>query len=182
MAKQDNHDSETLQSFVEWLDTSHYDPIDTMCGTAKEQAEKLQQEMQQTASQYVTLCKQLIGEIQHYISIKKEQLVPYVHSLSEKDAAGHDCRNCTGTGSCSLKHDMQLIEINQSHQKIKDIIYRLQMVSLPLYSETIRIDLYKILQNQMALLENKLAALVLLEETYLVPKITKAQMNINVHD
>ena len=154
--------------------------IYTLCGTAQQQAIRIQQEeVLQTASQYVTLCNKLIGEIQRYVHIKKEHLVPYIHSLFEKDAAGHDCRSCTGTGSCSMQHDMQLAGLNQSHAQLKDIIARLQMVALPLYSGIIHPDLYKILQNQMVMIENSLATLLLLEETYLIPKVTEAQMNIN---
>lgn len=53
------------------------------------------------------------------------------------------------------------------------------MAALPLYSGAIHLDLYKILQNQMALLENCLAELLVLEETQLIPKIMEAQSNIN---
>lgn len=175
-----NTSSDTLQSLVEILNTKHFDLINTLCCKAKEQAQQLQeQEAMQTSSQYVTLCNQLIGEIQNNLSVRKAHLLPYIHSLSEKEHDGHDCRNCTGTGSCSLQHDMQLMEINRSHQQLKDIIYRLQMAALPLYSGTFHLDLYKTLQNQMALLENSLTALLLLEETQLLPKITEAQLNIN---
>lgn len=74
---------------------------------------------------------------------------------------------------------MQLMELMASHNNIKGILYRLQMVSLPLYSETIYPDAYRILRNQMALIENGLTELFFLEEHYLIPKIVEAQKIIN---
>jgi hypothetical protein len=165
MAKQGTTtDNNTLQSFVAQLNKSHYDMIFTLCGTAREQAQRIQQEEAlQTASQYVALCNKLIAEVQHYIGIKKTHLVPYINSLFEKEADGHDCKSCTGTGSCSMEHDIQLAELTQSHVHLNNIIGRLQMVVLPLYSGIIHHDLYQVLQKQMALLENSLAELLSLE-------------------
>jgi hypothetical protein len=74
-----------------------------------------------------------------------------------------------------------LIEIGDSHVQVKETLYRLQMAVLPLYSETIYPDDYRILRNQVALLENSLAQMLFLESTYLVPKIADAQKNINAH-
>jgi len=180
MTKQGDADGDTLQSFVERLNKSHYDMINAMCNTAKHQIQTLQaQEAQQIPSQYVTFSDKLVGEVLNYISVKKEHLIPYVQSLFEKESDGHDCSNCTGTGSCSMQHETRLMEIRQSHRHLTDIISRMQMVMLPLYSGTVHLGLYKTLQNQMALLENSLAALLLFEETHLIPKITEAQTNIN---
>jgi hypothetical protein len=125
------------------------------------------------------MCINLAEEIQQYIRNKKEHFVPYVQALSDKVKEGHDCSNCTGNG-CSLQHDIQLIELKQAHAKLKDILNRLQMVTLPLYSDTIYPDVYRILRNNMALLENCLGELFHIEETYLIPKVTEAQKNINV--
>ena len=80
-----------------------------------------------------------------------------------------------------MQHDMQLNDLKQSHMQLKDIIYRVQMVALPLYSETIYPDVYRLLRNHMALIENSLTELYSVEETRLIPKVTEAQKNINAH-
>ena len=175
--------NEGLLPFVEKLDKTYYDEINALCDTAKKRAQKLQElEVHQTTSSYVILCIRLIEEIQDYISIKRERLVPYVRSLFEKEEADHDCRNCNGNGACNMEHDIQLAELKQSHTHLKDIINRLQMVALPLYSETIYPDIYRILRNNMALLENSLGELFLLEEAYLIPKVVEVQTNIHASD
>jgi hypothetical protein len=53
------------------------------------------------------------------------------------------------------------------------------MASLPLYTETIYPDAYRVLRNQMALIENSLTELFFLEENYLIPKVAEAQKIIN---
>jgi hypothetical protein len=174
--------SEELQPFVKKLEQTHYNVMDSLCEATRKQVRKLQElEVQQSTSQYITLCGRLIDEMQQYIKIKKESFIPYVTKLYEKDKDGHDCSKCTGN-SCNLQHNVQLAELKQSHIHIKDILYRLQMVSLPLYSETIYPHIYRILRNQMALLENNLTELFLIEETYLIPKVTEVQKSINVHN
>ncbi len=74
---------------------------------------------------------------------------------------------------------MQLFELKSSHLEIRSLLSRLQMVSLPLYAETIYPDSYRILRNQMALIENHISELLFLEENYLIPKIADAQKRIN---
>jgi hypothetical protein len=55
----------------------------------------------------------------------------------------------------------------------------LQTAVLPLYSDTVYPDSYRVLRNQMALLEDSMAELFLLEENYLMPKVIQAQKAIN---
>ena len=173
--------SEELRNLIEKLDRSNYDEIGRLCDSTKKQADKLQQlEVHQATSQYEVLCNRMIEEVQFYIKNKKENFVPYIHTLFEKDESGHDCRNCGSTGSCGMRHEMQISEVIQSQIKLKDILNRLQMTSLPLYSETIYPDAYRILRNQMALLENRLTDVFFFEESYLLPKIVEAQKNIHV--
>ena len=150
--------NEGLQTFVDRLEKAHYYEISALCDVAKKQALKLQElEAHQSTSYYVTMCIALTDEVKHYISVKRSYFIPYVHSLFNKVTEGHDCSNCTGNG-CSLQHDIQLEELKQSHIQLKDILSRLQMVSLPLYSDTIYPDVYRVLRNNMALLENSLGA------------------------
>ena len=174
--------TESLQLLLERLDKSYYDAVTTLCTVARKYADKLQElEVRNNTSQYVVICNKLVEEIQAFIKVKKEHLVPYVRSIYEKEADGHDCKNCAG-GGCSAQHEMQLNELRQSHRQLKDIISRVQMVALPLYSETMYPDVYRLLRNHMALIENSLTELFSIEETRLIPKITEAQKKINATD
>ncbi len=169
-----------LQPFVGKLDIEYYEPIEKLCQVAKKQAAKLHDlEVHQATSQYVSLCNKLIEEVENYVKFRKDQLIPYIQKLYEKDTTGHDCSKCTG--NCNLQHDLRLTELEDSLMHMKDTLSRLQMVSLPLYSDTIYPDVYRILRNQMALIENALTDLFSLEETALIPKVKDAQKNIHVH-
>ena len=180
MEKLKQPNKEGLLAFVEKLDKSDYYAINALCNVTKKHAQRLQElEASDTASSYTTICIGLAEEVQHYITNKQEHFMPYVRSLFEKTADGHDCRNCTGSGSCNMQHDMQLAELKQGHIQLKNILNRLQMASLPLYSDTIYPDVYRILRNNMALLESSLGQLFLLEETSLIPKVAEAQKEIH---
>jgi hypothetical protein len=119
-----------------------------------------------------------VEETLDYIKARKEKYIPYIAELFQKAETKHDCANCSG--NCKVGHSMQLVELRSSNGSIKDILYRLQIVALPLYSETIYPDAYRVLRNQMALLENNISELFFLEETYLIPKVIEAQKMINV--
>jgi hypothetical protein len=172
-------DKLNLHSLSEILHHDYHDVISELCKIAEKQALKVTDlETHQVTSQYISLCIRLIEEMMEYVATQKQQLIPYLQTLYEKSSQNHDCRNCNGGGVCSLQHDMQLMGIQESHNKIKDVINRLQMVALPLYSETIYPDVYRVLRSQMALLENKFAELYFIEEGYLIPAVTEAQKNI----
>ena len=174
-------ENDGLLVLAEGLDKSYYSTILGFCENAKLQASSLQQlEIHKTTSQYVNLCNKLIAEIQLYIGNKTEHLLPYLKTLAVKSSAGHDCRACNG--GCDLGHELVMAEMKDSHLRIKESVYRLQMVALPLYSETKYPVEYKSLRNLMAKLENSLADLLTIEETKLIPQIIKAQKNIYVHD
>jgi hypothetical protein len=74
---------------------------------------------------------------------------------------------------------MQITELNATNDATKKILNRMQLASLPLYSQTMFPDEYRILRNRMALIEMNMTELFFLESTYLVPKITAAQKAIN---
>lgn len=168
----------SLPQFVEMLTGKIYKSIEQLCDSAVLQANKLDHlELHQNTSQYTTLCNNLIEDVRICIKERRDKYLPYISSLYEKVATNHDCTGCTG--SCKLNHDMQLIELKATHGSIKNILYRLQMASLPLYTETIYPDAYRVLRNQMALIENSLTELFFLEENYLIPKVAEAQKIIN---
>ncbi len=175
--------TEELKLLTERLNKSYYNAIIDLCKAAQKYALRLKElEVQQATSQYISLCSSLIEEIQSYINNKIEVLIPYVQSLYEKKEEGHDCKNCTGSGGCSMQHELQLNDLKQSQSQLKDILNRIQMVALPLYSETIYPDVYRLLRNHMALIENTLNELYSVEETRLIPRIIEAQKTINVRN
>ena len=172
----------SLKSFAEKLQEVYYNELGVFCNDAKKQVLKLDElEKHVTPSHYVIQCTSLVKEIQNYINQRTEHLIPYLLELHDKGAGDHDCSKCSGTGGCSVKHELQLVELAQSHRDFKFILRRLQMVALPLYAETLFPDDYRILRNQMALLENGLTELFMFEDAFLIPKIKEAQKNINAH-
>lgn len=172
---------EALRPFAEKLVNEYYNSLETLCGNAKTQAKKVHNlEIEQMASDYATLCNNVILETEHHIHARKEKIIPYVHELSEKVSSSHDCSNCSG--SCKLNHELQVVELNASNTDMKKMLSRLQLASLPLYSQTIYPDEYRILRNRMALIEMNLTELFFLENNYLIPKIIEAQKTIRSND
>jgi len=180
MSKRDQPNNESLLEFVIRLDKEDYYEVNVLCDVVKKHAQRLQEmEASNVTSSYTTICINLADEVRKYIVNKQEYFMPYVRSLFEKAADGHDCRHCTGPTSCNLQHGIQLAELHEGHIQLKDILNCLQVASLPLYSDTIYPDVYRILRNNMALLESNIGQLFLLEETSLVPKVVEAQKNIH---
>ena len=167
-----------LSLCAERLRQECYDPLEKLCESTQKQVHKLEGlEPQPATSQYTTLCDKLTTEIIDCLKARADVYLPYINSLAEKVISDHNCSECTG--SCKVNHDMQLMEMKASHANLRTIINKLNMVSLPLYSDTIYPDTYRVLRNQMALIENMLTELLFLEEHYLIPKITDAQKTIN---
>lgn len=171
--------SMALLSFIDQLHDDCYHSLSQQCINGRIQVEKVGKlESGEFTSQYLALCAAVIDEIEANIDSRKEKFIPYIKTLAHKSSTNHDCSNCAG--GCKINHDMQLVELRASHQQIKDILNRLQMVALPLYTDTIFPDAYRVLRNMMALVENNLAEIFFLEENYLIPKIIDAQKSINV--
>ncbi len=167
-----------LSACAEEMRRDCYAPLEKLCESAQKQVHKLEGlESELVTSQYTTLCNKLIAEIVQCMGARREMYLPYIQTLVEKVAAEHNCSSCSG--GCKINHDIQIIEMQASHQHIKNILNQLNMVSLPLYSETIFPDTYRVLRNQMALIENMLTELLYLEEHYLIPKVIDAQKTIN---
>lgn len=166
-----------LSQFVDKLRADCYAKIEKLCENISQQTNTLRTHASQSISQYTSACNDLISEITAYMIERREKYMPYFEQLSVKADTNHDCSNCSG--SCKLNHDLYLIEFKASHAGIKNILTRLQMTTLPLYSDTAFADSYRVLRAQMALLESELSELFFLEENYLLPKITEAQKMIH---
>ena len=169
---------DALKPFAEKLLNEYYSSVEVLCNNAKGQAEKVNSlETETTASEYAQLCCNIIDDLGQHVEGRKKRFIPYVHELVERTVDNHDCSSCTG--NCKLGHEMQVTELNESNNLAKKILHRLQLASLPLYSQTMFPDEYRILRNRMALMEMNMTELFFLENTYLIPKIIAAQKKIN---
>jgi hypothetical protein len=178
ITREDQYNNIALQIFVDKISKDFYNSMESLCNNARQQIYKLGNlEIQRTTSQYTAICDKIITDVMTCIKDWRENYTPYLQSLSEKSESNHDCSACSG--NCKLNHDLKLLELRTAHAGIRNILNRLQMVSLPLYSETMYPDSYRILRNQMALIENNLTELFSLEEKYMLPKVIQAQKHIN---
>lgn len=168
----------TLPEIVEQMREGSYLELTELCDRAWQHAERLSNiEIKQQASQYISLAMGLISDVKAVIFARNDKFLPYIESLSEKVATKHDCTGCQG--GCKISHDMHVMELQGSLGEIKKILDRLQIVALPLYAETMYPEEYRVLRNQMALIESTLTDLFVLESNYLVPKVIEAQKSIN---
>lgn len=167
-----------LQPFAEQLQSDYYDTTEALCIKASKQAEKIKTiEKSPTQLQYVLQCERIIKDIEKHMRERKLTYMPYISTLSEKVKDNHNCTNCSG--NCKINHDVHVLELNVTNEELKKVMSRLHMITLPLYSETIFPDEYRLLRSNMALLETSVTELFFLENNYLIPKIIEAQKKIN---
>ncbi|MCW3123840.1 MAG: hypothetical protein JWQ38_3332 [Flavipsychrobacter sp.] len=167
-----------LKPIIEKLQSEHYDSIAMLCTTLKKQCNKMRElEKSESPLQYVVLCENVIAEVEQHVTNRRSVYIPYVHTLSDKVKDNHNCSNCTGT--CKINHDMHIMDLNATNDTMAKVLHRLQMATLPLYSDTLYPDEYRVLRSGMTLLETSLTELFFLENNYLIPKIAEAQKNIN---
>jgi hypothetical protein len=100
--------------------------------------------------------------LKDFIELRQGRLIPYLGQLSEKAGDGHNCATCTG--SCRIEHRAYLVELQESHSAMEEVLRQLNAPGL-------QPELKRLLTTAM-----------LIESTYLVPAISKAQMFINVKD
>ncbi|MCF8449400.1 MAG: hypothetical protein K9G49_05950 [Taibaiella sp.] len=74
---------------------------------------------------------------------------------------------------------MHILDLNATNEEMSKVLSKLQMATLPLYSETMFPDEYRLLRSNMTMLETNLTELFFLENNYLIPKIAEAQKTIN---
>lgn len=167
-----------LKPFAEQLQSEYYDVIQHFCAKAEKQSEKIKNiEKSESQLQYVMQCENIISDIKRHVQSRKDVYIPYVHTLSEKVKDNHNCSSCSG--NCKINHEVHVLEMNLTNDDMKKVLSKLQMITLPLYTETIFPDEYRLLRSNMALLETNLTELFFLENNYLIPKIAEAQKHIN---
>lgn len=167
-----------LKPFAEKLQSEYYESLETLCANTKKQCDKMKNlEKSASSLQYVVSCEQIISEIEEHIENRKTIYIPYIHTLVEKVNDNHNCSTCTG--KCKINHDMHIMDLTATNQAMSRVLHKLQMVMLPLYSDTMFPDEYRVLRLNMTLIETSLTELFFVENNYLIPKIADAQKNIN---
>lgn len=170
-----------LDELCEQLVNDFYSKLDSKCDQCRGVALKLrEQELLQNSSIYSNLCLAFVEELRHCGRERQAKLVPYMLKLHAKSVEQHDCRHCTGW--CGMGHATQLLEIESSHAKLRELLYRLHKVALPLLEESDYPSQYAKLRLEILLLERLVAEMFLLEEGYLVPLIRQAQKKIHAQD
>jgi hypothetical protein len=170
-----------LHNLVNKLDKDYYSVLSTLCQTAELLIDELEgMEPQQSTLLYLSLSKKLLSQVNELVMQRIGMLLPYAQELHSKETSGHDCSTCEG--GCHIKHSSQLIGLKESHHKIKEILFRLHTVALPLYTDVDYPSQYKTLRNEMMLIDTALTELFYLEEASLIPKIMEAQKNIHAYN
>jgi hypothetical protein len=172
---------EDLKGLAERLKTDYYDQIAEACRDIDQSAGIVKKTADRSGEQmlYVSLCSKLTEELREGIHIYQVEIVPYILDLCEKRENKHDCSLCNG--GCKSGHSIKLATIKATHQKIKEIIYRINQLD---QSEGLHSckdeDNCTALRNKVLLLDSTITELFYLEEAILIPKIQEAQSNINV--
>lgn len=167
-----------LRPFADKLQSEYYDSIEASSTILKQQCDKIKSiEISESPLQYVDLCEKIISEIKKHVAGRRLVYLPYVYKLSEKVADNHDCSTCSG--GCKVSHNMHILDLNATNDGMATVLSWLQIATLPLYSDTLYPDEYRVLRSNMTLLETSLTELFFLENNYLIPKIAQAQKVIN---
>lgn len=168
----------SLTELISKLDKDYYQVLGNICDNALLHATKMQDgESHGATSLYVSMSIKLLQQIKDLLTIRTSVIFPYVGELDEKVQEGHDCRNCSG--NCNAGHDMHLASLKGTHKSIKEILFRLQMVALPLYTSKDYPDTYKVLRNEITIIDTILTELFYLEESALIPKVMQAQKSMH---
>lgn len=170
--------SDSLKELTDKLCKEYYTVLEAMCKGVAVIINNIEQEASNAdTALYISMCKKLLDQVMDLVNLRVGVLLPYVQELQTKQTENHNCAACTG--SCGFNHSSQLVGIKESHQKLKELLYRLQMVALPLYTDKLYPDEYKVLRNEVTLIDTTLTELFYIEESALVPMIMKAQNDIN---
>ena len=172
---------ESLPELSAILEKEYYDDISSLCTTAGMHADDLKNDPEfPPRSAYAENCNELITEVVKAINERKQAVIPYVQALSKKLNEHHDCSSCNGR--CTVGHALHIDLLKNSHRKIRDVLFRLQQEAKPHYLSNNNQHLqYRILRNEVMIIDNAISELFYLEETVLIPKILDAQNSINVH-
>lgn len=167
-----------LEELVKKIDKDYYSVLKGMCTNISNLSNQLlNNEAHPSTSLYISLAAKLTEQIDELILLRQEMILPYIKDLSVKKDEGHDCRNCSG--GCHVEHNAHLFSLKDSHKRIKEVLFRLQTVALPLYSDMDYPADYKTLRNEMMIMDTVLTELFYLEEANLIPRVLEAQKAIH---
>lgn len=174
------YQKEDLLGLTERLNRDYYEVIDELCKPAATHASAIQElpetENNANTTLYINLCIKLIEEIRFQIRMRRQIVIPYLHQLLRKLNNKSPCEN--GFVHNSLIADT----VKEAHDKIREILSRLQQLAKPLYLDIAQPLPYKILRNEIMIIETALTELFYLEETILLPRAMEVQDRINSND
>jgi hypothetical protein len=174
------YQKEDLLELVGRLDRDYYEVIDELCRHAAIHASEVEiSKINQSTILFLDLCKKLLGEINSQVKMRRDILIPYVHQLLKKAAINHSCKTCDE--NCDIEQEKRLRLIIDSHETIKELLFRIQQLAKPLYLETIQSISYKILRNEMMIIDTALSELFYIEEVILIPKVKEVQKQLNAN-
>lgn len=166
----------SLRTLKEQINRDYYELIKILSRHIKEYAEYIKRKQHVANSQVIAnLCEELVCNVQNFINNRINTYLPYLDELTEKEATGHDCSNCSGR--CDVQHSIKLLDFTASLNEIKNTFQQLKVSALKEYKEYNR-DL-KILIDEIMLLDASLNELFHIEEERLLPGIKSAQKNIH---
>ncbi len=172
------YSSEGLPELIVRLNKDYYHPLEIVCEDATAHAVVLSTDEHHTSTAlYSSLSIKLIERVNNLIKNRKEDLIPYINDLFKKKQEGHDCRNCTG--GCHVGHNTHLLSLKDSHKQIKEVLFRLQSVAVPLYNNIPHTDTYRQLRSAVTRMDTLLTEMFYLEEANLIPGVFEAQKNIH---
>lgn len=126
-------------------------------------------------NEYIVLCEALIIKVKEYIDIQENRLSEYVQELSEKNNTGHNCLHCSG--KCHVQHKMQLANATYLSREIKRLLADgFEIFPIP---DNIQDENFKQQRLSFMLLDKTITELFYVHESYLMPAILEAQININ---
>lgn len=169
---------EDLISLIDKLNTRYYDVLKGFSVDASVLAVKLNVDQNlPSAALYCSLSLKLLERVNDLVKLRQDVLIPYIKELIVKKEQGHDCRECSR--GCHVTHNGHLLTIKDSHKHIKEILFRLQSVALPLYTDNLHSESYSELRSKMTKIDTLLTELFYLEEASLVSKVLAAQKSIH---
>jgi hypothetical protein len=171
------YQKEDLLGLTERLNRDYYEVIDELCKPAATHASAIQElpetENNANTTLYINLCIKLIEEIRFQIRMRRQIVIPYLHQLLRILKNKSPCENV-------FVHNILIADtVKEAHDKIREILSRLQQLAKPLYLDIAQPLPYKILRNEIMIIETALTELFYLEETILLPRAMEVQDRIN---
>lgn len=168
---------EDVGQLVSQLNNDYYEALAVSCMSAGSVAQQLTQQNYQLIQLYTSLSTKLTEEVADLLNHRQNILMPYIKDLLGKREEGHDCRNCSG--GCHVQHTIYMQGMKDVYKRIKEMLFRLHNIALPLYTEIEYPAQYKVLRNEILLIDTMLTELFYLEEACLVPGVLAAQRSIH---